>query len=108
MQVPWSPVDFSNEEINAAKEVLESTWVTQGKVTEKFENDISDYVGSKHAIVVNSGTSALITVLLAHGIGSGDEVLVPSFTFIASINAIIAVGAKPVLVVSVIHTFNTT
>jgi len=107
MQVPWSPVEFGKSEIDAAKKVLESTWVTQGKITERFEKDISDYVGSKHAIVVNSGTSALISALLAHGIGPGDEVLVPSFTFIASINTILAVGAKPILVDSDASTFNT-
>ena len=58
--------------------------------------------------MVNSGTSALITALLAHGIGPGDEVIITTFTFIASVNAILSVGAKPVLVDSDLETFNTT
>jgi len=82
--------------------------VTQGKETELFEKDICSYVGCKNAVVVNNGTSALITALLANGIGPGDEVIVPTFTFISSVNAIIAVGAKPVLVDSDLKTFNTT
>lgn len=106
--VPWSPPDIGEDEKEIAKKVIDSGWLTQGKETELFEKDICDYVGCKNAIVVNSGTSALITALLAHGIGPGDEVIVPTFTFISSVNAILAIGAKPVLVDSDLKTFNTT
>ena len=61
-----------------------------------FERQIMHYVGTKHATVFNSGTSALHSALLAYGIGKGDEVIVPSFTFVATANAPLFVGAKPV------------
>jgi len=62
----------------------------------EFERRIAEYVGVKYAFAVNSGTSALHAVMAAHGIGEGDEVIVPSFTFIATANAPLFVGAKPV------------
>lgn len=61
-----------------------------------LEEMISEYVGTKHAVTFNSGTSALHAALLAYGIGKGDEIIVPSFTFIATANAPLFVGAKPV------------
>jgi len=97
MTIPWSIPSFDEEEKNAAIKVIKSGWVTQGKVTEQFEKALQDYTGAKHAVVVNNGTAALIAAMLAHGIGPGDEVIVPSLTFIASINTIWTVGATPVL-----------
>ena len=70
-------------------------WAT-GPNVQEFERMLSDYVDTKYAVVFNSGTSALHAVLLACGIGKGDEVIVPSFTFIATANAPLFVGAKPV------------
>lgn len=67
-----------------------------GPNIEKFEEMLARYVGTKYALVFNSGTSALHAVLLACGIGPGDEVIVPSFTFIATANAPLFVGAKPI------------
>lgn len=67
-----------------------------GPNVEKFEQGIAEYIGTRHALVFNSGTSALHAVLLAYGIGKEDEVIVPSFTFIATANAPVFVGAKPV------------
>jgi perosamine synthetase len=67
-----------------------------GPNIEKLEQMLSEYTGVKHALVFNSGTSALHAVMLAHNIGPGDEVIVPSFTFIATANAPLFVGAKPV------------
>ena len=98
MFIPWSKPDFGNLEKRAAIRVIKSGWLTQGKETEAFEYELSRYLGVKHVVAVNSGTSALIAALLAHDIGPGDEVIAPSFTFIATVNSIIAVGAKPVLV----------
>ena len=106
--IPWARPDFGEEEKKAAIEIVNSGWVTQGKVTEKFEEELELYTLAKDVTVVNSGTSALICALLAHGIGPGDEVIVPSLTFIASINSIISVGAKPVLVDSDPRIWNTT
>ena len=107
-KLSWSPPQFGTEEKEAAIRIINSGWVTQGKETELLEKDIQKYVGIKHAVVVNNGTSALIAALLAHGIGPGDEVIAPTFTFIATINSIIAVGAKPILVDSDLETWNTT
>lgn len=98
MFIPWSKPDFGEREKGAARRVIKTGWLTQGKETEKFESELAAYLGVKHVVVVNSGTSALVASLLAHGVGPGDEVITPSFTFIATINSIIAVGAKPILV----------
>lgn len=106
MLMPWSKPDFEEKEKDAARRVIKTGWLTQGKETEKFESELANYLGVKYVIAVNSGTSALIAALLAHGVGPGDEVIVPSFTFIASVNSIIAVGAKPVLVDCDINTWD--
>ncbi|HII17025.1 TPA: DegT/DnrJ/EryC1/StrS aminotransferase family protein [Candidatus Woesearchaeota archaeon] len=108
MRVPWARPDFGNAEKQAAIEVIKSGWVTQGKVTEEFEKGLSEYTGAKHVVCVSTGTAALTTALLAHGIGAGDEVLVPSLTFIASINSVFSVGATPILVDSDPGMWNTT
>lgn len=106
--IRWAPPSIGKEEHTAAIKVIRSNWMTQGAVTESLEKEISKTLGIKHTIVVNNGTSALQCALLAHGIGSGDEVIVPTFTFVATVNAILSVGAKPVLVDSDLETFNTT
>ena len=107
-KVPWSVPDIGEEEKQAIMRVVKSGWLSQGKETKLFEEEICEYLGCRHAIVVNSGTSALITALLAHGIGKEDEVIVPSLTFIATVNAVILVGADPILVDVDLETFNTT
>jgi dTDP-4-amino-4,6-dideoxygalactose transaminase len=106
-KISWAEPSIEKEEFNAIQKVMESRWLTQGPITEKLEKKISQTLGSKHAIVMNNGTSSLICSLLAHEIGPGDEVIVPSFTFVASVNSIISVGAKPVLVDCDPKTFNT-
>jgi dTDP-4-amino-4,6-dideoxygalactose transaminase len=106
VKIPFSPPDIGIHEKNALLRVFDSNWISQGPETSKFEQEISDYIGCKHTIVVNNGTSALVSALLAHGISKGDEVIVPSFTFMATINSIIAVGAKPVLVDVDLKTWN--
>lgn len=78
--------------------VLKSGILTQGKEVSGFEEDFSKFVEGRTCVAVNSGTSGLITALLALNIGVGDEVIVPSFTFAASANAILLVGAKPVFI----------
>ena len=113
MEVPskklsWSPPRFDKEEKEAAIRVVNSGWVTQGRETKAFEKELSEYFRVRHAVVMNNGTSALIASLIAHGIGPGDEVIVPSYTFIATVNSILAVGAKPVLADSDPETWVTT
>ncbi len=92
---PW----FGDEECNALTEYMRNGgWVTEFKKTEEFEEQIASYVGSKHCIVVNNGTVALSLVGLALGIGSGDEVIVPNYTMIATPNSMKLLGAQPVFV----------
>lgn len=92
---PW----IGKEESQAVAKYLHSGgWLTEFKQTEKFEQMIADYVGSKYASVVNNGTVSLFIALMALGIGRGDEIIVPDFTMIASANAVLLAGAKPVLV----------
>src|SRR5205085_3477362 len=86
-------------EIMAAIEnVLESTQLFLGPQTRAFEAEFADYCGSRFAIGVGNGTDALHLALRAAGIGAGDEVITVSHTFIATIEAIVQVGARPVLV----------
>jgi perosamine synthetase len=92
---PW----IGEEEKRAVIEYLDSGgWLTEYKKTREFEQMIADYVGSKYVSVVNNGTVSLVIALIALGIGRGDEVIVPDYTMIASANAVILAGAKPVLV----------
>lgn len=95
-KVPLSDVSFGPEEYEAVKRVLDSGWISMGPETEQFELEFARYLGAKHAIAVSSGTAALHLALLALGIGLGDEVIVPSLTFVATANAILYVGATPV------------
>lgn len=87
---------IGEEEIEAAVRVLRSGRVVQGPEVAAFEEEFSELVGGIHCVAVNSGTSALQLTLMALGIGPGDEVIVPSFSFAASANAVRLVGAEPV------------
>lgn len=86
------------EEKQAVLEVLESGVLAQGPRVAAFEKAFAEMCGVQHAIATSSGTTALHTALLAHGIGAGDEVITSSFTFIASANSVLYTGAKPVFV----------
>src|SRR5512144_2550274 len=86
------------EEKQAVLEVLDSGILAQGPRVKAFEEAFAVMCGVKHAIATSSGTTALHTALLANGIGAGDEVITSSFTFIASANSALFVGARPVFV----------
>ena len=87
-------------------ECLDSTWISsKGKFITQFENSFSDFIGIKHSVAVCNGTVAIHAALLSLGIGDGDEVIVPSFTYIASVNAIKYTGAKAVFVDSDLQTW---
>jgi dTDP-4-amino-4,6-dideoxygalactose transaminase len=76
-------------------EVLRSGRLVQGPMIERFESAVAEAAGTEHAIAVNSGTSALMAALTANGIGPGDEVITSPFTFVATLNAVITLGATP-------------
>jgi dTDP-4-amino-4,6-dideoxygalactose transaminase len=94
--VPAARPVIGEEEIAAAVRVLRSGLVVQGPEVAAFEEEFSVLVDGRHCVAVNSGTSALWLALLALGIGPGDEVIVPSFSFAATANAVRLVGATPV------------
>jgi len=96
--VNLSDLTFDAEEERAVIEVLRSGWLSAGQVTQAFENEFAEFVGAPHAIATTNCTAALHLALLALGVGAGDEVLVPSLTFVATVNAIRYVGATPVFV----------
>jgi perosamine synthetase len=83
-------------ELDAVERVLDSRWLGMGQVTKAFEERLCEFLGAKHVIAVNSGTAALHVALAALDLAPGDEVIVPSLTFISSAQAILAVGARPV------------
>ena len=97
MNVPLFEIYNDEEDIKLISEEIASGkfWAVGSRVSE-FEEKIAEYIGTKHALTFNSGTSALHASLLAQGIGKNDEVIVPSFTFIATANCALFVGAKPV------------
>ena len=96
--IPISRPNIGLLERQAVDQVLESGQLTQGAEVAAFESEFAPLVADRHCIAVNSGTSALHLALLSLGIGSGDEVIVPSFTFAATPNSVALTGAKPVFV----------
>src|SRR5437764_2425470 len=89
---------MGEEEKAAVMAVLESGQLAQGPVVAAFEREFASWCGVKNAVAVNSGTAALHLVMLAHGVKEGDEVITSPFTFVASANAALFVGARPVFV----------
>ena len=96
--IPIARPLIGDEEKRAVLEVMDSGQLAQGPKTEVFEEAFATFTGTRHAIAVNSGTSALIVALQGHNIGPGDEVITTPFSFIATATSILAVGAKPVFV----------
>ncbi|MEU5874828.1 DegT/DnrJ/EryC1/StrS family aminotransferase [Glycomyces sp. NPDC047369] len=94
--IPPAKPHIGEEEIEAAVAVLRSGMVVQGPEVAAFEDEFTAVSGTAHCVAVNSGTSALQLSLMAMGVGPGDEVIVPSFSFAASANAVRLVGADPV------------
>ncbi len=96
--IPVARPCFGAEEEAAVLEVLRSGWVAQGPTTALFEEEFARAVGTRHAIATSSCTTALHLAVIASGAGPGDEVILPSFTFPATANAVLYEGATPVLV----------
>jgi perosamine synthetase len=96
--ISMSAAELDEADIEAVLDVLRSQRLALGPRAAEFEQKMAAYVGVKHAVAVSSGTAALHLIVKALGLGPGDEVLVPSFTFAASVNAILYEGATPVFV----------
>lgn len=94
--------------MNMVLNVIESGWLTQGPLVAEFENNFKNYIGSKHALAINSATSGLHIALLSLGVKPGDEIIVPSFTWVATANVVELCGAKPVFADISLDTFNAT
>ena len=97
-KISFSPPDITELEINEVIEALKSGWITTGGRTKLFEKKIAEYVGNSKAVCLNSATAAMELTLHALGIGPGDEVIVPAYTYTASCSVILHVGATPVMV----------
>jgi dTDP-4-amino-4,6-dideoxygalactose transaminase len=104
--IPFHKPAIGEEEVRSVVETLRSGWLTTGSKVKSFEEDFARYLGSKHAIAVNSGTAALHLALDAIGIKEGDEVIVPTMTFTATAEVVLYFKAKPVLVDCQRDTFN--
>jgi dTDP-4-amino-4,6-dideoxygalactose transaminase len=94
-KIPLSDLDFDRRELESVNAVIKGKWLSMGGMVKEFEDRFAQYVGTKYAIATSSGTAALHLALRALDIKDGDEVLVPSITFVASANAVLYNGAKP-------------
>lgn len=98
MNIPFSPPDIGEEEIAEVVDTLKSGWITTGPKTKLFESEIAKLCGTNKAVCLNSATAALELILRVLGIGEGDEVIVPAYTYTASASPVCHVGAKLVLI----------
>lgn len=104
-KIPITKPFFTHAEEEAILEVVRSGWLVQGPQVSNFEDKFKEFTGTRHALATTSCTTALHLALLAAGIKPGDEVLIPSFTFIATANAVEYIGARPVLIDIDLNTF---
>jgi dTDP-4-amino-4,6-dideoxygalactose transaminase len=95
-RVPLADIDFGEEEVQAVTDVVRSRWLSMGAVTGQFEAEFAQFIRAKHTLAVTNATAALHLACLAVGVGPGDEVIVPSLTFVATANAVRYTGATPV------------
>jgi perosamine synthetase len=96
--LPYGHQWITDDDVAAVVEVLKSDWLTTGPKVTQFEEAFAQSVGAREAVAVCNGTAALHTAMFAAGIGPGDEVIVPAMTFVASANAAVFLGARPVFV----------
>ena len=94
--IPITKIDLGKKEIESISKVLKSGWIMNGPITEHFENKIAQYTQGKYAVAVSSGTAALYLSLKSAGVGMGDEVITPSYSFVSSAYVINLLGATPV------------
>jgi perosamine synthetase len=106
IRIPVYQPSLNGKEREYVNECIESTWISsKGKFINLFEEKFAEFINIKHAITVSNGTVALHLALIALGIGPGDEVIVPTLTYISSVNAIVYTGATPVFVDSLMDTW---
>ncbi|WP_210519770.1 DegT/DnrJ/EryC1/StrS family aminotransferase [Hymenobacter terricola] len=106
IRIPVYQPSLNGNEKKYVNECLDSTWISsKGKFIPQFEEAFADYIGCEHATAVSNGTVAIHLALIALGIGPDDEVIVPTLTYIASVNAIAYTGATPVFVDSLFDTW---
>src|SRR5690349_23884393 len=98
LPIPLSQPDITQAEVDAVLDVLQSGVLTRGPRVEQFEEIIARLSGRRHAVAVSSGTAGLHCAMIAAGVAPGDEVITTPFSFVASANAALFVGAKPVFV----------
>ena len=96
--IPFSPPHIDDEIIKEVTEVLRSGWITTGPKTKLFEKNLSSFNGNQATLCVNSATAGLELILRWFGVGEGDEVIVPVYTYCATANVVIHCGAKPIFV----------
>lgn len=96
--IPWAKPHLFGNEQDLVMDALQSTWISDGKYLDRFEVEFSSIIGTDYALTTSNGTTALHLALLALGIGPGDEVIVPNFTFVAPANMVIHTGATPIYV----------
>ena len=106
-KISLSELNFDQREQKAVDQVIKRKWLTMGETVERLETDFAAFTGAKHAVALSSGTAALHLAVIAAGIKPGDEVIVPSLSFVASSNAILYAGARPVFAdISALDDFN--
>src|SRR5436190_16471275 len=106
MKIPITRPVFGPDELRAVQLPLESEWVVQGPFVQEFEQRFAAYVGVPEAIATSSCTTALHVILAALGVGPGDEVIVPAFTWVSTANVVEHLGAKPVFCDVDLATYN--
>lgn len=95
-RIPLADVEMDDQEVAAVESVLRSKWLSMGEVTQKFERAFAEFLGIRHAFATTNATAALHLAHAAPGLTTGDQVIVPSLTFVATSNAIVYTGATPV------------
>ena len=98
MKIPFSPPDITEEEIQAVAEVMRSGWITTGPRTKEMENQMAQFTHTSRGVCLNSATACMEMALRLFGIGEGDEVIVPAYTYTASASVVCHVGATLKLV----------